>query len=166
MMKCPACGARYGAAERLCPVDGAVLEHEQSPEEQFIGKTLDGKYRLESFISRGGMGAVFRGTHVMLNRAVAVKMIKADLVSSPEIVRRFQREARAATQLNHPNVVDVYDLGQTSDGTLYIVMELVTGQSLKDLVCAAGALDPARTVRILAQRTARRSFIAISSRRT
>jgi eukaryotic-like serine/threonine-protein kinase len=120
MMKCPTCGARFSASERLCPHDGAVLEREQSREHQFIGTTLDGKYRLDSFISRGGMGAVFRGTHVMLNRPVAVKMIKADLVTSPEVVRRFQREARAATQLNHPNIVHVYDLGQTSEGTLYI----------------------------------------------
>jgi serine/threonine protein kinase len=151
MMKCPACGARYSASERLCPKDGAVLEHEQSLEEQFIGKTLDGKYRLDSFISRGGMGAVFRGMHVMLDRPVAVKMINADLVSSPEIVRRFQREARAATQLNHPNIVDVYDLGQTGEGTLYIAMELVTGQSLKDEIRARGALDAKRIVHIMSQ---------------
>jgi serine/threonine-protein kinase len=89
--------------------------------------------------------------HVMLNRPVAVKMINADLVTSPEIVRRFQREARAATQLNHPNVVDVYDLGQTAEGTLYIVMELVLGQSLKDDIRARGAVDGARIVHILAQ---------------
>jgi serine/threonine-protein kinase len=151
MMKCPTCGARYSASERLCPKDGAVLEQEQSRESQFIGSTLDGKYRIESFISRGGMGAVYRGTHVMLNRPVAVKMIKADLVTSPEIVRRFQREARAATQLNHPNIVHVYDLGQTSDGTLYIAMELVSGESLKEAIKAHGPLETTRIVHLLGQ---------------
>jgi serine/threonine protein kinase len=151
MMKCPTCGARYSAAERLCPKDGAVLEHEQPLDKQLIGKTLDGKYRLESFISRGGMGAVFRGTHVMLNRPVAVKLINANLVTSPEIVRRFQREARAATQLNHANIVDVYDLGQTAEGTLYIVMELVTGHSLKQEIRTHGPFEAARIVHILAQ---------------
>jgi serine/threonine-protein kinase len=151
MMKCPTCGARYSASERLCPKDGAVLEPEQSREKQFIGTTLDGKYLLESFISRGGMGAVYRGTHVMLNRPVAVKMIKADLVTSPEVVRRFQREARAATQLNHPNIVHVYDLGQTSEGTLYIAMELVSGESLKDAIKAQGPLEAARIVRVMSQ---------------
>ena len=97
------------------------------------------------------MGAVFRGTHVMLGRPVAVKLINPDLVTSPEIVRRFQREARAATQLSHPNVVDVYDLGQTPDGTLYIVMELVSGPSLKDAIRASGSIAPARIVRILGE---------------
>jgi serine/threonine-protein kinase len=135
----------------LCPQDGAVLELEQSREQKHIGTTLDGKYRLDSFISRGGMGAVFRGTHVMLNRPVAVKMIKPDLVTSPEVVRRFQREARAATQLNHPNVVHVYDLGQTSDGTLYIAMELVSGASLKDAIKTQGPFDAARIVRLMGQ---------------
>ena len=151
MMKCPTCGARYSASERLCPTDGAVLEPEQTREKQFIGTTLDGKYRLDSFISRGGMGAVFRGTHVMLNRPVAVKMIKADLVTSPEVVRRFQREARAATQLNHPNIVHVYDLGQTSDGTLYIAMELVAGESLKDAIKSQGPFDAARIANLMSQ---------------
>jgi serine/threonine-protein kinase len=135
----------------LCPKDGAVLEPEQTREQQFIGTTLDGKYRLDSFISRGGMGAVFRGTHVMLNRPVAVKMIKADLVTSPEVVRRFQREARAATQLNHPNIVHVYDLGQTSDGTLYIAMELVAGESLKDAIRSRGPFDAARIANVMSQ---------------
>lgn len=151
MMKCPACGARYSAAQRLCPKDGAVLEPDETHEDRLIGTILDGKYRLDAFLSRGGMGAVFRGTHVMLNRPVAVKMINPDLVTSPEIVRRFQREARAATQLTHPNVVDVYDLGQTADGTLYIVMELVSGRSLKEVIRTSGPLEPARIVRILGQ---------------
>ncbi|MEX2271283.1 MAG: serine/threonine-protein kinase [Vicinamibacterales bacterium] len=151
MMKCPTCGASFGASQRLCPKDGAVLEPVESREDKLIGTILDGKYRLDSFLSRGGMGAVFRGTHVMLGRPVAVKMINPDLVTSSEIVRRFQREARAATQLQHPNIVDVYDLGQTPDGTLYIVMELVSGASLKDAIRTSGSVEPARIVRILGE---------------
>ena len=151
MMKCPTCGERYAASQRLCPKDGAVLEPEAATEDKILGTILDGKYRLDSFLSRGGMGAVFRGTHVMLGRPVAVKMINQDLVTSPEIVRRFQREARAATQFKHPNVVDVYDLGETANGTLYIVMELVSGASLKESIRTRGPIDPQRTVRILGQ---------------
>src|SRR5688572_6631227 len=151
MMKCPTCAERYPVSQRMCPKDGAVLEPEKPAEDTILGTILDGKYRLDSFLSRGGMGAVFRGTHVMLGRPVAVKMINQDLVTSPEIVRRFQREARAATQFKHPNVVDVYDLGQTANGTLYIVMELVSGASLKESIRTRGPVEPQRIVRILGQ---------------
>jgi serine/threonine protein kinase len=151
MTTCPKCGTRYGDSQRLCPHDGTVLEPDQPPELKQVGKVLDGKYRLDSYLSRGGMGAVYRATHVMLGRPVAVKLIKADLVTSPDIVRRFQREARAVTHLNHPNIVEVYDLGQTEDGTLYIAMELVSGESLSAIIKAAGPLPPDRIVRILGQ---------------
>ena len=151
MATCPQCGTHYGTGQRLCPSDGSVLVPDQAPELQHVGKVLDGKYRLDAYLSRGGMGAVYRGTHVMLGRPVAVKLISSDLVTSPDMVRRFQREARAATHLNHPNIVKVYDLGQTDDGTLYIAMELVSGESLHSIIRASGALQPARIVNILGQ---------------
>src|SRR5689334_21065773 len=116
-----------------------------------LGKTLDGKYRLDSFLSQGGMGAVYKATHVMLGKSVAVKLINPELVTSPEVVRRFQREARAANALNHPNIVAVYDLGQTADGTLYIAMELVNGPSLKSAIESGRPMSPARTVSLLRQ---------------
>lgn len=128
-----------------------MLVPDEAPELRHVGKVLDGKYRLDSYLSRGGMGAVYRGTHVMLDRPVAVKLISSDLVTSPDMVRRFQREARAATHLNHPNIVKVYDLGQTEDGTLYIAMELVSGESLHSVIRSSGALPPARIVNILGQ---------------
>ena len=126
---------------RLCPNDGTVLEHEATTAAQ-IGKVLDGKYRLDAFLSHGGMGAVYRATHVMLDKTVAVKLINPELVTSPDIVRRFQREARAANALNHPNIVAVYDLGQTPDGTLYIAMEFVDGPTLKSVIETGGPVAP------------------------
>jgi serine/threonine protein kinase len=151
MTTCPNCGTRFNDAQRLCPHDGAVLEPDQAPELAQVGKVLDGKYRIDGYISRGGMGAVYRGTHVMLGRPVAVKLISPDLVASPDMVRRFQREARAVTHLDHPHIVKVYDLGQTSDGTLYIAMDLVSGESLNALIRRSGALAPGRIVTILGQ---------------
>ncbi len=158
MTTCPKCGAKFTANERLCPHDGTVLEPDQPSELKHIGKVLDSKYRLDSYLSRGGMGAVYRATHVMLGRAVAVKLINPDLVTSPDIVRRFQREARAVTHLNHPNIVEVYDLGQTADGTLYIAMELVAGDSLSAVIKSSGQMPPSRI--------AKRSCTATSSRTT
>jgi hypothetical protein len=151
MISCPTCGTSYPPSVRLCPRDGTVLEGHRPTEERFVGAVLHGKYRLDSYLSSGGMGAVFKATHVMLGKPVAVKLIKADLVTSPDMVRRFQREARAATSLNHPNIVGVHDLGQTEDGTLYIAMELVDGTSLKEVIRESGRIDAPRIVYILRQ---------------
>jgi eukaryotic-like serine/threonine-protein kinase len=151
MISCPNCGTSYPPSVRLCPKDGTVLEGHRPTEERFVGAVLHGKYRLDSYLSSGGMGVVFRATHVMLAKPVAVKLINADLVTSADMVRRFQREARAATSLNHPSIVSVYDLGQTDDGTLYIVMELVDGHSLKDEIRQHGRIDPPRIAYLLRQ---------------
>jgi eukaryotic-like serine/threonine-protein kinase len=147
---CPQCGSRFPASVRICPHDGTVLEHPTMTSAP-AGVILDGKYRLDSLLAEGGMGSVYKATHVMLGKTVAIKLIKAGIVTSPEIVRRFQREARAATALNHPNIVSVYDLGQTADGTLYIAMEFIEGTSLKSVIKAGHGIPALRTVAILRQ---------------
>jgi hypothetical protein len=147
--KCSQCGKSFPANVRICPDDGTVLEHDTQTSQ--LGKVLDGKYRLDSFLSQGGMGGVYKATHVMLGKTVAVKLINPELVTSPEVVRRFQREARAATALNHPNIVAVFDLGQTAEGTLYIAMEFVDGPSLKSAITSGGPMAPARAVTLMRQ---------------
>jgi serine/threonine-protein kinase len=147
---CPQCGKKFPSTVRMCPDDGSVLEH-ATPTPGQTGQVLDGKYRLDALLAEGGMGAVYRATHVMLGKTIAIKLIRSAIVASPEIVRRFQREARAATALNHPNIVSVYDLGQTPDGTLYIAMEYIDGPSLKTLIMAGRAIPPMRTIAILRQ---------------
>jgi serine/threonine-protein kinase len=147
---CPQCGKKFPNTVRMCPEDGTVLEH-TTPTPSHAGQVLDGKYRLDALLAEGGMGAVYRATHVMLGKTVAIKLIRSAIVASPEIVRRFQREARAATALNHPNIVSVYDLGQTPDGTLYIAMEYIDGPSLKTLIQSGRAIPVARTIAILRQ---------------
>src|SRR5580765_610610 len=149
--RCPQCSRTFPATVKLCPDDGTVLDEQTPPGSKNLGMVLDGKYRLDSYLSRGGMGSVYKATHVMLNKAVAVKMINAEIVSSPEIVRRFQREARSATTLNHPNIAGVYDLGQTGDGTLYIVMEFIDGPSLKSVLSKEAPMAPARIVSLMWQ---------------
>jgi serine/threonine protein kinase len=149
MRSCPKCGKKFTLNERLCPHDGSTLQDVRSAEEQNLGKILAGKYRIDGFLKRGGMGSVYRGTHVMLDKPVAIKLIKPELVTSEDTIRRFQREARAASQLSHPNIVAVYDLGQAEDGMLYIAMELVSGESLKDHVKKQGPMEPHRATRIV-----------------
>lgn len=149
MRQCSKCGRRFEGGETVCPHDGTLLGDSVSFEEQAVGKTLDGKYRIDGFLKRGGMGAVYRGTHLMLSKPVAIKLIKPELVSSTDVVQRFLREARAAAHLSHPNIVTVHDLGQTSDGMLYIAMELVDGSSLKELIVSQGAWEPKRAIGLL-----------------
>src|SRR4051812_2709427 len=150
LTSCPQCGQKFPTNVRMCPNDGTVLEH-VTPAPTAAGQVLDGKYRLDTMIAEGGMGAVYRATHVMLGKKIAIKLIRPELGTSPEIVRRFQREARAATALNHPNIVSVYDLGQTPDGTLYIAMEFVDGPSLKDAIDRGHGMAPARAIDLLRQ---------------
>jgi serine/threonine-protein kinase len=147
---CSQCGQKFPNTVRMCPNDGTVLEHQSETSTQ-IGQVLDGKYRLDALLAEGGMGAVYSATHVMLGKKIAIKLIKPELGTSPEIVRRFQREARAATALNHPNIVSVYDLGQTPNGTLYIAMEFIDGPSLKTLIHGGRPIAPMRTIAILRQ---------------
>jgi serine/threonine-protein kinase len=150
MPVCSTCGTSYGATVRICVRDGTPLLAGRA-DDPYLGALLDDKYRIETFISAGGMGSVYRARHVMLGKTVAVKVIRNELVTSDEIVARFQREARAASNLNHPNIVTVHDLGQASDGTLYIAMEFIDGASLRDTIRREGPFPPARIVDILRQ---------------
>ncbi len=151
MSACPTCGATYENSVKICPKDGTVLEGATESADVRLGQVLDGKYRLDSKLGQGGMGAIYRATHLMLDKQVAVKLIKPELVTSSDLVRRFQREARAAGNLNHPNIAAAYDLGQTQDGTLYIAMELVNGPSLKDVIRDTGPVAVERATRIMRQ---------------
>src|SRR5688572_137860 len=150
MPVCATCGTTYGATVRICVRDGTPLATGRT-DNQLLGTLLDGKYRIDSFLSAGGMGSVYRALHVMLDKTVAVKVIRNELVTSDEVVARFQREARAASNLHHPNIVSVYDLGQTSDGTLYIAMEFIDGPSLKQVIRRNGPLTPWESIDILRQ---------------
>jgi serine/threonine protein kinase len=114
---------------------------------------VDGRYRLDRLLGRGGMGAVYAGAHVELERPAAIKMLLPDLVSDPLALGRFKREARAAARLNHPNVAGTYDFGTLPGGESYIVMELVEGETLSERLAAAGAL-PLREAALIARQIA------------
>jgi serine/threonine protein kinase len=115
---------------------------------------LDGKYRIEQLLGEGGMGAVYRATHLGTKRTVAVKVIRPQFSSRHEFVARFQREAEAAGRLRHPNVVDVTDFGfaETENGRVaYLVMEYLDGASLAEIILEEGKLSTSWVVDILEQ---------------
>src|SRR4051812_2930499 len=109
------------------------------------------KYRLDRLLGRGGMGAVYLGTHVDLDRLVAIKLLLPDFTADTDALERFRREARAAARLNHPNIADTYDYGSLPEGGAYIVMEMVRGQTLREYMNATGALPIAEAIAIARQ---------------
>jgi serine/threonine protein kinase/ketosteroid isomerase-like protein len=111
------------------------------------------KYRLDRLLGRGGMGAVYAGTHVDLDRPVAIKLLLPDFTADLEALERFRREARAAARLNHPNVADTYDYGSLPEGGAYIVMELIDGMTLREHMDAAGQLPFDEAIQIARQVT-------------
>jgi serine/threonine protein kinase len=113
------------------------------------GTTIGG-YRLDELVGQGGMGVVYRGLSAADGSRVAVKLLTPDLARQPGFRERFVREARYATSLNHPNVIEVYDAGE-QDGVLFIAMQFVEGTDLKNLLAQQGALDPGRAVRLMGQ---------------
>ena len=114
------------------------------------GTLLNGRYRLLELLGSGGMAVVYKGVDTLLHRPVAVKILREAYASDPAFLARFQREARAAARLDHPNVVTVYDVGQ--DGNLhYIVMEYVEGEDLKSLIRRVGRLSVEQAVDIAYQ---------------
>jgi serine/threonine-protein kinase len=109
----------------------------------------DGKFRIERLLDRGGMGSVYVGRDVALDRQVAIKVIRPELVPDPAARERFKREALMLARLKHPSIVTVFATGSLADGGPYLVMELVRGVDLRRELAAEGALDSARASRIL-----------------
>ena len=110
-----------------------------------------GQYRLGRKLGSGGMGEVFLATHRLMKRPCAVKLIRPERLQDPSFATRFEREVAATARLNHPSAVQVYDYGQTADGTFYYVMEWLPGLTLDEVVRRTGPLPPARAVHILRQ---------------
>jgi tetratricopeptide (TPR) repeat protein len=108
----------------------------------YIGTTIDGRYLLHEKLGAGGMGAVYRATHVLMDKPVAIKLISRELTHLPQVVGRFEREARSASRLSHPHCITVTDFGRTEDGTLYLVMELLDGEPLEDMLNRLNTLPP------------------------
>jgi serine/threonine-protein kinase len=167
MRKCPQCGEQYEGVTRFCTRDGqnlldvieqtpasideTVVKRTSSEEDPMIGRVIAGRYRLIEKLGQGGMGAVYKGQHVKINRLTAIKVLTSELVSNQEFIARFQREAEMASQIDHPNAVAIYDFGEAEDGLIYIAMEFVNGKPLSAILKKDGTLALDRVVRIAKQ---------------
>ncbi|MGE5183094.1 MAG: serine/threonine-protein kinase [Acidobacteriota bacterium] len=139
---CPVCGEAFSPVWERCPDDGTDL---------VIGTLLDQRFRIVRPIAEGAMGVVYEGVQLPIQRPVAIKLMRDELGRDPHAVQRFLREAHLLTSVSHPNVVEVYDYGESSDGRLYLVMELLRGPTLDVALHAAGSFTVRRTCEIALQ---------------
>ena len=119
--------------------------------DSYLGKEVAGQFRIVEKIGKGGMGAVYKAEQPDMNRYVAIKILHSRYLSRSDLVSRFRREARAMSQLSHPNTARVFLYGQLDDGACYFVMEHLVGRNLAQIVRAEGAMDPKRAARIMIQ---------------
>src|SRR5216684_4105161 len=148
MKICPACGREYPDTMTLCSVDAALL---QIPSDPLLGQTLAAKYLVEKLIKRGGMGAVYQGKHVLMDKTVAIKVLRPALAVDDDVVARFSREAKAASRISNPHAVSVTDFGEAEGGLVFLVMEYLDGRTLKDVLKTGGPLPVDRVVEIVKQ---------------
>jgi serine/threonine-protein kinase len=122
------------------------------PTDALIGRTLDGRYRIEKLLGEGGMGIVYKAVHTTLGKPLAIKVLRAEVSKNEEILQRFRQEAQSASQVGNPHIIDISDFGTLADGSTYFVMEFLTGKSLTAaLGDNGGRFDTQRTVRVMRQ---------------
>lgn len=136
--QCPACGRCYESSDTRCALDSHSLELALPVE-----RTIDGKFRLERLLGKGGMGAVYEAQDLRLGRLVAVKILLGAMFGNATALRRFEREAEASARLNHPNIITVHDFGTLSSQGAYLIMERLEGASMRDHLRSGQSLHPA-----------------------
>jgi serine/threonine protein kinase/formylglycine-generating enzyme required for sulfatase activity len=119
--------------------------------EELVGETLDGKYKILSIIGRGGFGAVYKARHQHMNRLCAVKTLLPSAATAPTVLGRFKREWTVASRFRHPHAIELHDVSQLPDGTWYMAMELLEGESVAERIRAQGRMDLPTVLSVVAQ---------------
>jgi serine/threonine-protein kinase len=145
---CLECNRQFTGIVSACPHDGTPLVN--VVKDPLVGTTLAGNYEILEFLGQGGMGVVYKARHALMDRIVAIKMLQAALITDSMSVKRFQQESKAASRINHPNVISVYDFGISPTGQPYIVMDFLAGTPLSHLIKTDGQVSVERTIKILA----------------
>lgn len=156
---CPVCKTEYGAGEIFCPNDGTRLTSgsqaapPKSAEKSdgLIGTVIDERYRVVRRIGEGGMGIVYEVEHVVIEKRLALKVLRDDYSSRPEVVARFRQEAKSASRIGNEHIVDISDFGETPNHASYFVMELLDGEDLANVLAREVTLPLSRAADIVAQ---------------
>lgn len=148
---CPVCDRKYAPEDAvvMCEDDGSELLPVTNDE--LSGKVIDGKFRLLEIIGTGGYSTVYRAKHIPLNRTAAFKLLRSDLVSTIERIKRFEQEAQLVSGLNHPNICTVYDCGILATGQPYLVLENVEGKNLGDILLGGRLSPESRALNLIKQ---------------
>jgi len=144
LSECPQCGRCDAPGVPTCEADGTAMRPVAT-----VPHVIEKKYRVDRVIGRGGMGAVYRARDVRLDRDVAIKVVRADLLDDAEARARFRREAQIVARLQHPGIVSVFDYGTFPDGSAFLVMELVRGEDLRRALQRDGAMRASRALPLL-----------------
>src|SRR4051794_17836162 len=135
---CPQCGNEYLTTDRFCPRDGSPLRP-KAGDDPLIGRIIADRYHILARLGEGGMGRVYLGEHMKMNRQCAIKVMNPNLVNDADSATRFSREASNAARILHPNVAAVFDYGE-ADKIVYLVMEFVDGEPLSTILEREGPL--------------------------
>jgi eukaryotic-like serine/threonine-protein kinase len=149
-VNCSSCDKVIDEGLRFCPHCGAPRTPSATPH-RMLGKTVGANFRLEELLGQGAMGTIFKATQLSLGKAVVIKLLHKHLAASTSQTKRFEQEARAASLVAHPNVIQIIDFGRATDGSMYIAMEYVPGVDLAELLFASFPLDYRRVIRIVEQ---------------
>jgi len=150
---CGTCSVHYPDAVEFCPRDGAKLPPpvDDRSVDPMIGSTIDGRYIVESLLGEGGMGTVYAARHAIIDKRVAIKVLRKEAAADESSAQRFIIEAKAASKIGHQNIVDITDFGVLPAGNAYFVMEYLDGPTLGKLVHELKHIPPARAVAICIQ---------------
>jgi serine/threonine protein kinase len=143
--RCPICSEEHALDTERCPKEGMIIQ----PIFRLHGSVIDGKYEILRVLGSGGMGIVYEGRHTLIGRKIAVKLLFPEIRASQESLARFQNEARIAASIAHKNIIDVFDMGTTTDKIPFIVMEYLLGYSLEQVLRLTTTIPTTMAVDIL-----------------
>lgn len=133
------------------PIAGGASESAAQRAKKLVGQTISDRYRVIELVAMGGMGAIYRGEHLLMRKEVAIKVLHPEIEGFPELVARFEREAVAGAHIHHPNVASATDFGKFDGESCYLVLEFIRGRTVRQLIEKGGPVPPARAARIARQ---------------